>query len=578
MPLTAPHPGPLRPCVIIPCFDHGAMMAGVMARLRPFGLHCFIVDDGSQAPTRKLLEQLCAGQNDITLLHHPHNQGKGQAVLTGLAAAAQAGFTHGIQVDADGQHQLEDIPRLLSESARQPDKLISGRPIYDHSVPRARLYGRYITHLWVWIETLSLTLKDSMCGFRIYPIAPTLALARRVTLGKRMDFDTEVMVRLYWQGNESHFVPTKVVYPADGLSHFDGIRDNCRLSWLHTRLFFGMLPRLPGLLKRNWRRRSPERHWSGVPERHGALGMRCMLAAYRHGGRRLFSLLLYPVIGYFWLTGRAQRQASVQYLQRIRQTADRQNRPLPSSLNSFRHFMRFGDAMLDKLASWQGGIRLGEHIDFAPLSPARPDSDYPRGRLILASHLGDIEVCRALAQGEGRIKINALVFTDHARRFQELLAQVNPQSGINLISVTDIGPETAMLLREKLDAGEWVAIVGDRTPIPAHRRSTTQQVVWSDFLGSPAPFPPGPFILAAALRCPVALMFALKEQGKLQIYYEHFADRLDLPRDRRPQALQDTVDRYAARLQFYCLISPLDWFNFFDFWRLPDAPTPPHEA
>jgi len=554
------------------------MMAKVMARLSPFGLHCFIIDDGSRTATRELLQQLCAGRSDVTLLHHPRNQGKGQAVLTGLAAAAQAGFTHGIQVDADGQHQLEDIPHLLRESARQPDKLISGRPIYDRSVPRARLYGRYITHVWVWIETLSLTLMDSMCGFRVYPIAPTLALARRVTLGKRMDFDTEVMVRLYWQGNESHFIPTRVIYPVDGLSHFDGLRDNCRLSWLHTRLFFGMLPRLPGLLRRNWRRRSARSHWSGVPERHGVWGMRFMLAASRHGGRRLFSLLLYPVIGYFWLTGRAQRQASVQYLQRIRQTAERQNRRLPPSLNSFRHFMRFGDAMLDKLSSWQGGIQLGEHIDFSPLTPALPPSDRQRGLLILASHLGDIEVCRALAQGEGRIKINALVFTDHARRFQALLAQINPQSGINLITVKDMGPETAMLLRQKLDAGEWVAIVGDRTPLPAHRRDSAQGVVWSEFLGAPAPFPQGPFILAAALRCPVALMFALKEQGKLRIYYEHFADRLDLPRDRRPQALQGAVDRYAARLQHYCLVSPLDWFNFFDFWRLPAAPTPPHEA
>ncbi len=578
MSLTDLIPGPLKACIVIPCFNHGAMMAGVLARLRPFHLHCFVIDDGSHASTRDTLSGLCAGQPDLTLLRLPENGGKGQAVLAGLEAAALAGFTHALQVDADGQHQLEDIPRLLHAAAAQPDKLISGRPIYDGSVPRARLYGRYLTHVWVWIETASLSLKDSMCGFRVYPIAPTLALARRVRLGKRMDFDTEVMVRLYWQGNESQFVSTRVIYPPGGISHFDGLRDNCRISWLHTRLFFGMLPRLPGLLARSWRRSRPQRHWSGMAERHGAPGMRFMLAAYRLGGRRLFNVLLYPVIGYFWLTGGARRRASADYLQRIRRTAARQGIDVPHPLGSFRHFMRFGDAMLDKLASWQGDIRLGEQIDFAPQSPAQPDIDRQRGVLILASHLGDIEVCRALAQGSGRVTINALVFSEHARRFEALLAQINPQAGINLIPVTDIGPETAILLRQKLDLGEWVAIVGDRTPVPASRRGAAPRVVWSDFLGSPAPFPQGPFILAAALRCPVALMFALKERGKLHIYYEHFAERLELPRAQRAQALQQIVDRYAARLQYYCLRSPLDWFNFFDFWRLPGQSAPHDEA
>ncbi|NDL65626.1 glycosyltransferase family 2 protein [Acerihabitans arboris] len=578
MPLTDNRAAGLASCIVIPCFNHGAMIARVLARLRPFGLHCFIIDDGSDAPTRDTLEHLCAGRSDVTLLRLAENQGKGQAVLTGLAAAAAGGYTHALQVDADGQHQLEDIPLLLRAAAGAPDKLISGRPLYDRSVPRARLYGRYITHLWVWIETLSLSLQDSMCGFRVYPIAATLALARRVRLGKRMDFDTEVMVRLYWQGNESLFVPTRVIYPADGLSHFDGLRDNCRISWMHTRLFFGMLPRIPTLLLRNRRRRRPRRHWSGMAERHGAPGMRFMLAAYRHGGRRLFNALLYPVIGYFWLTGRVQRRASEQYLQRVKQTAALKGIELPRPLSSFRHFMRFGDAMLDKLAGWQGDIRLGEQIDFAAQSPAQPDIDRQRGLLILASHLGDIEVCRALAQGSGRVKINALVFSAHAQRFQALLSQVNPDAGINLIPVTDIGPDTAILLRQKLDLGEWVAIVGDRTPVQAQQRGAGRRVVWSDFLGRPAPFPQGPFVLAAALRCPVALMFALKEQGKLRIYYEHFADRLELPRQQRQQALQQTVDRYAGRLQHYCLRSPLDWFNFFDFWRLPDEQAPPPEA
>lgn len=145
-----------------------------------------------------------------------------------------------------------------------------------------------------------------------------------------------------------------------------------------------------------------------------------------------------------------------------------------------------------------------------------------------------------------------------------------PQAGINLVPVTDIGPETAMLLKEKLERNEWVAIVGDRIAVTP-QRGGEWRVCWSEFMGQPAPFPQGPFILASILRCPVQLIFALRQQGKLHIHCEPFADPLTLPRAERQAALQHAIDRYAQRLEHYALQSPLDWFNFFDFWQLPDA-------
>lgn len=554
---------PFSPCVVIPCYNHGAMMASVLARLAPFNLPVIVVDDGSDAATQLQLATLHAPQ--LSLLRLDSNQGKGAAVIHGLRAASARGFTHAVQLDADGQHQAEDLPLMLAEAERYPDALISGQPLYDDSIPKSRLYGRYITHFWVWIETLSLSIRDSMCGFRVYPLAATLALCDRRAIGQRMDFDTEIMVRLYWQGTRSRFIPTRVTYPASGLSHFDALYDNLRISWMHTRLFFGMLPRIPRLLAM----RKPPTHWSAETERRGQWGLRFMLAVYRYGGRLPFTLLLWPVVAVYWLSGQRARRASRQWLAQVTTAAQQQQIALPPRLNSYRHFLRFAGAMLDKVASWRGDLRWGRDIDFAPGAETVIRTPTPQGKLILASHLGDIEACRAMAQQVSGLVINALVFTDNARRFRAVLETIAPQAGVNLMPVSDIGPETAILLQQKLDAGEWVAIVGDRTAVNP-QRGGERRVIWSDFLGRAAPFPQGPFVLAAALRCPVLLMFALQQQGKLRIHCEPFADPLLLPRAQRQQALQQAVDRYAARLAHYALLAPLDWFNFFDFWTLPE--------
>lgn len=559
MPLT------FSPCVLIPCYNHGAMMSGVLDRLQPFNLPCIVVDDGSDKTTQDELARLAAEYRNLTLIRLPANAGKGAAVISGIQAAADAGFSHAVQVDADGQHAIEDIPRLLALAKEHPAALISGQPIYDDSVPRSRLYGRWVTHIWVWIETLSLQLKDSMCGFRVYPVAPILQLAQRVTLGKRMDFDTEVMVRLYWQGNTSYFIPTRVTYPQDGLSHFDALKDNLRISLMHTRLFFGMLPRIPSLL---FRRSST--HWAQQQEVKGLWGMRLMLLVWRLLGRKAFSLLLYPVVGVYWLTASTARKASQSWISRVRAQLIARRMPVPSNLTSYQHFLRFGGAMLDKIASWRGELHIGRDVVFTPGAEETLNVSDPRGKLLLASHLGDVEACRALAQLQGSKTINALVFSDNAQRFKQIMEEMAPQAGLNLLPVNDIGPDTAILLKEKLDRGEWIAIVGDRIAVTT-QRGGEWRVCWSRFMGQVAPFPQGPFILASILRCPVDLIFALRQQEKLHIHCEPFADPLLLPRATRQQALQHTVDRYAERLEHYALQSPLDWFNFFDFWQLPDT-------
>ncbi|XZG71018.1 glycosyltransferase family 2 protein [Chitinibacteraceae bacterium HSL-7] len=235
---------------VIPVYNHEGALASVVAGLRAHGVPVLLVDDGSHAACAAVIDTLAA-EDHVSVVRHPANRGKGAAVMSGLEAAAAAGFSHALQIDADGQHDTGDVPRFAAEALKQPDAVICGCPVYDASVPRSRLYGRYLTHVWVWINTLSLRITDSMCGFRIYPLASTLPVTRRLAHAARMDFDTEVIVRLDWAGVPVVNVPTAVRYPEDGVSHFRLLKDNVRISWMHTRLFFGMLPRAPRLLARH---------------------------------------------------------------------------------------------------------------------------------------------------------------------------------------------------------------------------------------------------------------------------------------------------------------------------------------
>lgn len=240
-----------KPCVLIPVYDHEHAIGAVVGAVLGHGLPCILVDDGSSIGCARVLDELAAASpGQVTLVRHQVNQGKGAAVMTGFAHAFEAGYTHLLQVDADGQHTAGDIPRFVDMARQHPDAVIAGCPVYDESVPALRLYARYLTHVWIWINTLSFAIRDSMCGFRVYPVAPVASLARRQKLGKRMNFDPEILVRLYWDGVKVVNLPTRVSYPTDGVSHFLAFKDNVLITRMHTVLFFGMLLRLPTLLAR----------------------------------------------------------------------------------------------------------------------------------------------------------------------------------------------------------------------------------------------------------------------------------------------------------------------------------------
>lgn len=234
-------------------YNHHLVIARVVERVRHFGLECFLIDDGSAAPCRRVLEHISGDDPGINLIRLDKNSGKGVAVCTGLEAAARAGFSHALQVDADGQHNVDDIPRFIACAGQHPDAVVSGSRIYGQ-VPASRRYGRKLTDGLVYLHTLSQAIVDSMCGFRVYPLAQTMDLLQHCKVGRRMDFDTDILVRLYWRGVPVQHVATPVIYQDDIPSHFDLLRDNLRISKMHLRLFLGMLLRIPSLVAMNRQR------------------------------------------------------------------------------------------------------------------------------------------------------------------------------------------------------------------------------------------------------------------------------------------------------------------------------------
>jgi glycosyltransferase involved in cell wall biosynthesis len=238
-----------NPCAIIPVFDHEHAVARVVAAVRAAGLPCLLVDDGSGPACAGELARLAETVPYTSLLRLPVNSGKGAAMLAGFTAAWQRGYSHALQIDADGQHALRDISTFIEEARRHPQALICGQPVFDRSMPAVRHYGRYLTHSLVWLNTLSYAIPDSMCGFRVYPLAVVVSLMAEEYIGRRMDFDIEIIVRLYWRQVPLRWLPTAVTYPLDGVSHFRMLRDNARMVALQMRLFGGMVRRLPRWLR-----------------------------------------------------------------------------------------------------------------------------------------------------------------------------------------------------------------------------------------------------------------------------------------------------------------------------------------
>jgi len=302
-------------------------------------------------------------------------------------------------------------------------------------------------------------------------------------------------------------------------------------------------------------------HWSEITERGSSVGLFALLQVYKILGHRFCSVIVAIVVAYFFISNSKSRHASLKYLNKVYQSNASNLTPPPNFWTAYKHFLNFGLSSLDKVSSWAGKVKRGS-VQFDQSNILINHAQNKQGAIIVSAHLGNIELSRALAENIDEVTMNALVFTQHAQIFNNALNKINPDYKNHLIQVNDMGPETSIMLKNKIDAGEMVVVMGDRTAVNSNSRNCP-----IDFFDEPALFSQGPIILASLMKCPLYLMLCIKEQDGYHIHLELISDIIHLSRKNRQQDIEKYLHLYVNRLEFYCKKNPLQWFNFFDFWK-----------
>jgi predicted LPLAT superfamily acyltransferase len=309
-----------------------------------------------------------------------------------------------------------------------------------------------------------------------------------------------------------------------------------------------------------------QRHWSTQKERGSLFLMRLTALSVRMFGRRLLTPVLYLIVLYFFVSARGARRHIRQYQTYLAEWSG--NAALRPTLGKvFGQFIAFADNLLDRLDVWRGRLRF-EQVQLVDPSGVRPrllhSQHGGRGEMLVVTHLGNPDVCRAMAELGEQVPLNVLVHNQHVAQFNRLLGEAGDRS-MRLIQVSELDTAMMMDLAQRIDRGEWLAIAGDRVPLHDGRRVTV------NFLGHPAAFPQGPWLLAGLLRCPVNLLCCLKVDGRYRIHLDPFLDVAHWQHGRREATIQDWVQRYADHLAGQCLMAPQQWFNFYAYWQPADA-------
>jgi glycosyltransferase involved in cell wall biosynthesis len=238
--------------VIIPTYNSGQLLQSTVSSVLKVCDAVIVVVDGSNDDSDKGLEELPQTSGRLWVIRLAVNSGKGGAFLEGARLAITLGWTHAVAFDSDGQHDEADIPRFIQVSKKHPHAMVLGLPIFGEDAPTLRVIGRQVGNWWTQLETLWGGVGDSLFGFRVYPLRDSVAILESIRWGRRYDFDTQLVVRLYWRGYHPINLRTRVRYPArnaGGISHFNYLRDNLLLIAAHISLVLQAIVRLPELVR-----------------------------------------------------------------------------------------------------------------------------------------------------------------------------------------------------------------------------------------------------------------------------------------------------------------------------------------
>jgi predicted LPLAT superfamily acyltransferase len=299
--------------------------------------------------------------------------------------------------------------------------------------------------------------------------------------------------------------------------------------------------------------------WTRISERGSSWGLRFAVGCYRTFGRPVTLVIVHIIISYFFVTDGRGRRASLAYLRRVHDlTASSGTRP--GLWQSFLHYRMFALSIFDRVAFWLGRDDQFE-LDFNGEELFSRVIDEGRGAIIVGSHLGSFDSMRLLAHRAG-VAVNVLMFTDHAPLLNSIFRELSPDSEMNVIRADPSSMKTAFEVRSRIERGELVAILADRIE-PGDRGSVHR----TRFMGSQADFPTGAFLLATLFGCPVIHMVGLRRgANRYEITAELLCEAETVPRRNRRVHIEALVERYAQRLEHFCLDSPYQWFNYYDFW------------
>ncbi len=559
---------------LVPFYNHPQNIKALIAALKTYELPVIVVDDGSDEASKQILAELERTEG-ILLLTRAQNGGKGIAMKDGFKFALECGFSHVLQIDADFQHDAALIGEFLRESEAHPQSIVCANPIYGEDAPKSRVHGRKITNFWVAINTLSLGVKDAMCGFRVYPLE-LLKKAAAKSKTNRMEFDIEILVNAARQGVDMRWIDTYVRYEKGGVSHFKMVRDNALISLMHAKCFFS-LPKF--MLSKIWRAcelNSSEKNvtstqisvesqenaeqnlWWKKQERGGAFFLRLSLFLAQILPEFTLKLIVKIVVWFYYIFSKNERENIAAFRRNLSEFAGAQTL---KGTSVFSHFEAFGGAICDKFRVWKGKIKDDE-LEIIDLERIKSELiGAQKGQILLTAHLGNVEICKALGARVDGFRMVILAYDKNSREFNEVLKQISQNDGsVRMMLVNELDVAAMLELKNIVESGEHIGIMGDRTPLGEDKAARVK------FLGKEASFNYGPYLVAGILGVKISSLWCQKIGGKFRIELVPLASAVKLGRDKAAAARQ-YLQIYVRELENRCKQTPTQWFNFFDFWR-----------